>query len=221
MSRGAPVVTALRPRDRSRTAVELDGLAWRVLADDCVAEAGLAVGDSLTRERAVALARARRRHRAREAALRALERRDLAAADLDARLERRGVRAADRADVVQALQVAGLVDDRRFAASRAAQLAERGLGDGAVADDLRARGLDDDLVREAVAGLEPESERARRLVEQRGLSPRTLRVARGPRLCGGDAGAVRRRARRRGGCTVTAGRARPEGICQPMIDRLR
>jgi SOS response regulatory protein OraA/RecX len=104
-----------------------------------------------------------------------LRARDLPAGALDARLERRGVAAADRAGAVSALQGAGLVDDERFARNRALALAGRCLGDEAIRHDLEAYGLDAELVDEALAGLDPESERAERIVVARGRSIATAR----------------------------------------------
>ena len=62
----------------------------------------------------------------------------------------------------------GLVDDVRFAEQRARRLAERGAGDLLVLDDLARHGIDEPVARQAVAVLEPESERAARIVEGRG-----------------------------------------------------
>jgi SOS response regulatory protein OraA/RecX len=141
-----------------------------------VAAAGLVAGEPLTRARAAALARQRRRSRAAQTALRALARRDLAMAELNARLVRRGVGSADRRALVSSLADAGIVDDGRLAQMRAATLAERGHGDAAIVAALEQRGLDACHVAAAVAGLEAEAERARRVVDRRGLSPRTLRA---------------------------------------------
>ena len=84
-------VTALRER-RGLVAIELDGGPWRTVPVIVAAEARLTVGCALERERARALARALRRYRARETAVRAIARRDHSRASLDARLERAGVR---------------------------------------------------------------------------------------------------------------------------------
>jgi SOS response regulatory protein OraA/RecX len=175
VTRGTPSITALRPHGRGRTAVELDGSAWRTFDDACVVAARLAVGQSLTRDRAAVFARARRRQRALVLGLRALEQRDLPIARLDAALARRGVSATDRVDTVASLVDSGLADDRRYARVRARTLAERGRGDLAIADDLRSNGVASDLIEDAVRPLEPEQDRAGRIVSQRGASARTLR----------------------------------------------
>jgi SOS response regulatory protein OraA/RecX len=60
------------------------------------------------------------------------------------------------------------VDDARYAAGRAALLAGRGYGNTAIRWDLERRGIDAGVVAGALAGLEPELERARALVAARG-----------------------------------------------------
>jgi regulatory protein len=169
-----PIVTALRPL-RGSVAVELDGCRWRTVPVAAAAEARLTVGCELDRERARALGRALRRARARDTAVRAIARRDHSRAGLDARLERAGVRARDRGDTVAAAVRAGLVDDARFAVTRAQSLAARGSGDLLVLDDLGRHGIDERTARAAVESLEPERARAARLATARGVSPRTLR----------------------------------------------
>jgi regulatory protein len=140
-----------------------------------VLRAGLAHGLELDRERARLLRRELRRAEALGAALGALRHRDHSRASLAERLERRGVAPAERQEAVDVLARAGLVDDERLAHGRAAALAARGAGDLFVADDLARRGVPADLISAALAGLDPEHERAARLVAQRGLSARTAR----------------------------------------------
>jgi SOS response regulatory protein OraA/RecX len=169
-----PVVTAVRVVG-ARAAIELDGAPWRTLPLAVVVEAGLAAGVTLDRARARTLARAARRHRAETAVLGALARRDHSVASLDARLIRAGVREPERRDVVERAQLAGLVDDARFAEVRARALADRGKGDALILDDLVRAGVAERDARAAVAGLEPEHARAARIVMQRGVSIRTAR----------------------------------------------
>ena len=167
-------VTALRER-HGLVAVELDGGPWRTLPVAVAAEARLTVGCALDRERARALGRALRRHRAREAAVRAVARRDHSRATLCARLERSGIRETERIETVEAAARAGLVDDVRFAEARARQLVSRCAGDLLVLDDLERNGVDDVTARATVAMLDPETARAARIVASRGASGRTLR----------------------------------------------
>jgi len=170
-----PVVTALRARGAGRVAVELDGRPWRVLPLEAVYAGSLAVGTGLDRVSARALRRELRRLEARDVAVRALRARDHTAASLERRLADRGTAPAVRRETVAAAQRAGLVDDRRFAAGRAALLASRGAGDLLIGDDLERHGVPAAAIHAAVAGLEPESARAAAIVEARGASPRTAR----------------------------------------------
>jgi SOS response regulatory protein OraA/RecX len=169
-----PTVTALRDR-RGAVAVELDGAPWRTVPVGVAAEAGLMPGCELDRERARRLGRALRGHRAEQAALRALARREHSEATLAGRLERAGVRSRERDATVAAAVRTGLVDDVRFAESRARALAARGAGDLLVLDNLRRSGVDESTAREAVGALEPEAARASRVAASRGASVQTLR----------------------------------------------
>lgn len=169
-----PVVTTVRVVG-DRVAVELDGAPWRTLPLAAVVEAGLAAGVTLDRSRARTLARAARRLRAETTALAALARRDHSVASLGARLARAGVREPERRDAVERARRAGLVDDARFAEIRARLLADRGKGDALILDDLVRAGVEEPDAWAAVAVLEPERERAARIVAQRGASVRTAR----------------------------------------------
>ena len=175
----APTVTGLRERPSGRVIVELDGKEWRVLPADAVVRAGLSVGSQLDRTRARTLAREVRRAEALRVAGRALRDRDLSATRLEDRLKRRGVSAEARGQALEALTHAGLVDDTRFARSRAHALAERNYGDAAIRHDLEAQGIRPDLIELACSELEPEQERAARVVSKRGRSTRTARYLAG------------------------------------------
>ncbi len=113
-----------------------------------------------------------------DAALRALRHRDLSAAALDQRLAERGFEEQERAEALATLRRTGLLDDRRFAESRAAALAGRGSGDRLIRHDLEHAGVGAELVDDVLEALEAEAERARRVVDRRGRSPRTIRYLR-------------------------------------------
>src|SRR6266852_2517552 len=110
-----------------------------------------------------------------EAAAAALARRDRSAAGLAAYLEQHGIDPAEAAKAVERLEAAGYVDDERFALARAEALAARGYGDEAIRAELARQGLETDRVAAAVDALEAEVDRARKLVERDGPSPRTAR----------------------------------------------
>src|SRR2546430_16161436 len=114
-----PRVTALRPREQDRVAVELDGRPWRELPGDAVVRAGLFEGLELGRERLRLLRRELRRSEALAVARRTLRRRDASRQELDARLARAHVPRAARADALSLLTDVGLVDDERLASATA------------------------------------------------------------------------------------------------------
>ncbi|MHB8641942.1 MAG: regulatory protein RecX [Gaiellaceae bacterium] len=101
----------------------------------------------------------RRPEPALDVALRALRAADRSRAELDERLARKGYGDEERRGALDELERLGYLDDERTASLRAARLAERGYGDAYIRADLERRGLDSEA---ALAGLEPESERAER-----------------------------------------------------------
>jgi regulatory protein len=101
------------------------------------------------------------RQRALERALKSIGARERTEAEVDAFLRRRGYEANVVSDVIRALREDGLVDDagyaRRFAEDR--RLLDR-WGSERIARDLERRGIDRELVEQALAGHEPEDELA-------------------------------------------------------------
>jgi SOS response regulatory protein OraA/RecX len=168
-------VTGLRERSGDRVDVELDGSPWRTLPARAVVRSGLRVGLRLDRATARCLARELRGTRALARATRALAARDRSRFELETRLAGAGLPEAARADALAVLEDAGLVDDARFAVTRAGALARRGYGDAAIRADLERRRVPAGAVEEAVAALEPERERARRLVGREPATPALLR----------------------------------------------
>jgi regulatory protein len=108
-----------------------------------------------------------------DVAARALRHRDRSRAQIDARLAKAGVEEELRADALETLERVGYVDDTRFAAGRAAALAARGLGDEAIRHDLEGSGVGAETLAEALAGLEPERERAVALTARLGRTAKT------------------------------------------------
>ena len=158
-----------------------------MVPDEVVIRAGLAAGLELERSVLRRVRSELRRAEAFAVAGRVLSRHDLPRRRLEERLDRAGVPPAVSGQTVAALAESGLVDDARMARARAVALAERGWGDAGIAARLESEGLGADDVHEAVGGLEPEAERARRLVEsarapetaaralaRRGFAPETI-----------------------------------------------
>jgi SOS response regulatory protein OraA/RecX len=170
-----PTVTRLAVERHGRVAVELDGARWRTLPMDVVARAGLAEGRMLDRPALRLLRHELRRAEALAVAGRALRRQDLSARGIAERLGRASVAPAAVEESLAVLARAGLVDDARFASTRAGSLAERGYGDAAIRHDLAREGVDGELAAAAVDELEPELERARGIIGRRGSGVRTAR----------------------------------------------
>jgi regulatory protein len=110
-----------------------------------------------------------------DAALRALRHRDLSVRELDARLRAKGYPEDERGEAIDTLLRTGLLDDTRFAASRARTLGARGSGDALIRHELRRAGVTADAIDQALNDLEPETERALAIVHRRGAGPKTAR----------------------------------------------
>ena len=107
--------------------------------------------------------------------MRALRHRDLSVRELDERLRARGYGESERDDAIEALVRTGVVDDGRYAESRARQLAGRGAGDALIRHTLARAGIEAAVADDALLAVAPEAERARLVVERRGPGPRTAR----------------------------------------------
>jgi SOS response regulatory protein OraA/RecX len=154
--------------------VEVDGQPWRELPVEAVVRSGLTVGLVLDRSALRLLRRELRRAEALGLAGRALRARDLSERALSERLEGR-VAPAVREEALKTLACVGALDDSRVAQNRARALAERGYGDAAIRHDLLRKGLEPDEIEEALASLEPETQRVEAILVRRGLGPSTAR----------------------------------------------
>jgi SOS response regulatory protein OraA/RecX len=171
-----PRVTALTPdRAGGDVLVELDGAPWRRIPVEIAARVGLATHAELGRVELRRLRRELRRGEALDAAVRALRHRDRSQATLRARLLGAGIAPWACAQALETLVRAGIVDDERFAHSRARALADRGSGDAMIKADLLAAGVAEPEVLQTIGTLEAESERAIRLAAARGTSAATAR----------------------------------------------
>jgi regulatory protein len=106
-----------------------------------------------------------RKTEALDAAARLLKHADRSRAELETRLTARGIDPEPLADALDTLERVGAFDDARTASLRAQALAERGYGDAWIRSELERRGLPAD---EALAELDPERERAGRILSARG-----------------------------------------------------
>lgn len=171
-----PRVTALRQdRARTRVLVELDGAPWRRIPVEIAMRTGLAAGVELGRPELRRLRRELRRFEALDVAVRALRHRDRSRATLRERLARAGIARAACEDALDTLTKSGIVDDERFARTRANSIAARGSGDALVRADLLAAGVAEETAAAAIAELEPERDRAANFVATRGESMSTAR----------------------------------------------
>ena len=114
-----------------------------------------------------------------ERALSALERRERSTAQVERYLAERGVDDAEREAILETLSRTSLVDDRRFAETRASSLAERGAGDVRIRHELAQAGIDRDVISDVLGALPAELERAERIAARRGVSPKTARYLAG------------------------------------------
>ena len=171
-----PRVTAVTPaRTGGYIEVELDGVAWRRIPLDVAVRVGLTTERELGRTELRQLRRELLRAEAIELAASALRHRDRSRAALQARLAASGVVPWAREEALDALERAGVVNDLRFAQSRAEALAARGSGDELIRADLAEAGVEEADVTAALGELAPEQERAKRVVGARGASPATAR----------------------------------------------
>jgi regulatory protein len=148
-----PVVTGLAPDARLPGAVriELDGEPFATVAADVVAGAGLVVGralDEAARERLGAAADVEAAYRT---ALRSLERRGFARADLARRLGRKGHPREAVAAALERVVALGLLDDAAFALNYVETRAARGRGPSRLTRDLLAMGIERRLIDRALA----------------------------------------------------------------------
>lgn len=99
---------------------------------------------------------------ARAISLRLLERRARSRSELGEALRRRGVPDEAARTVLDRLTEVGLIDDEALAERLVeARHRERGLGSRALVRDLQRRGIDPQLARQAVAGIDRDAERER------------------------------------------------------------
>jgi regulatory protein len=150
---GGSLVTALLPDVRLAGAVriEVDGEPFATVAAEVVAAEGIVPGGALpeaARERLGAAADVEAAYRT---ALRSLERRSFARADLGRRLQRKGHPPEAVAAALERAAALGLLDDAAFAANYVETRGARGRGPARLTRDLLAMGVDRRLIDRALA----------------------------------------------------------------------
>jgi len=151
--RSRPIVTALTPDARLSGAVriEVDGEPFATVSAAAVAAEGIVPGgmlDEAARERLGSAADVEAAYRT---ALRALERRPFARADLGRRLQRKGHPREAVAAALERVVELGLLDDAAFAVNYVETRAARGRGPARLTRDLLAMGIERRLIDRALA----------------------------------------------------------------------
>lgn len=166
-SRGVITAITQQTRDPERVSVFLDGVFAFGMTRLLAAEQGLAVGEELSEERVAALRELERQRQALEAAFRLLTRRPRSEREIRERLERHGFAPPVIETVIEKLATWRYVDDEAFARYWIEQReANRPRGRRLLAQELRLKGVDREVIREAIADAEvDEVAAARQLAE--------------------------------------------------------
>ncbi len=132
------------------------GDVWATVHRDVIFECGVRRGDAATAELLERLVTADAEHRTYESALMLLSYRPRSEGELRQRLLRKGLPEASIDASIERLRRGGLVDDEQFARawveSRGA--GSSGRGRQVLAGELRAKGIDAELVSEALSGVD-------------------------------------------------------------------
>jgi regulatory protein len=174
-------VTRIRPvaRPPGFVAIEVDGARLAVLPVEKARDLRLEVGSLLDEAQLREVERAGAAEDAYRAAVRLLAARGRSSHEIMRRLRQKGMPPDAVAEAVGRLEVAGVLDDVRFAEAFAAARAERGFGRTRILAELARRGVDRRVAERAVdrADAGPERDQSadleelvrRRLTRLRGL----------------------------------------------------
>ena len=146
-------ITSLPPQkhDPDRLSVFIDGEFRMGLSAEIALAAGLRVGEMVDEARLADLERRDRTWQAREAALRLLAVRPRSAAELARRLRMKGYEPEIGEEVIARLREMGMIDDAAFAGTLVRDRVRlRPQGARRLANELRARGVDDETARAAI-----------------------------------------------------------------------
>jgi regulatory protein len=178
-------ITAIEPqvRDPARVSVYVDGEFAVGVHSEVAAAVGLRVGQAVSVPDLQALARAEERRRARDSALALLGYRARSREELRRRLDRKGYAPEVVEETVASLERSGLINDAEFSQAWVRQrTGARPMGPRRLAAELRQKGVEREIVQEALEAVDPERELdlaltvGRQKVEQmRGEDPRSAR----------------------------------------------
>jgi regulatory protein len=154
-------ITAIEPQARHRDRLNVyvnEEWAAGVHAE-VAAAAGLRVGQAIELADLQALAHAEELRRVRESALRLLGYRGRSRVELRTRLLQKGYESGLVEEALAALAVSGLINDAEFSESWVrARTGSRPLGRARIAAELRQKGVERELIDEALARVDPELE---------------------------------------------------------------
>jgi regulatory protein len=155
------VVTAIEPQARrpERVSVFVDGEFALGMHAEVAAAAGLKVGDRISVPELQALARSEELRRVRESALHLLGYRARSRAELRRRLLRKGYDPEVTDEALAALDRSGLINDAEFSQSWVrARTGSRPMGRTRIAAELRQKGVERELIEQALEPLDQERE---------------------------------------------------------------
>ena len=143
---------------RGRVTIYLDGIAFLKLKKKEFDELPVKIGDDLDEEEYMNRLCVRQAKPAYESALNLLTARDMTAHDLKSALRRRGYLEAVAESVCERLIENRLIDDSRYAQRYVELRQDSAVGRYVMKRKLRAKGIDDDVVEEALEMLDDETQ---------------------------------------------------------------
>lgn len=164
-------LTAAEPRRRGLVQLFLDGEAAVKLDAQVFLQSGLKPGDQVSDQELFELIQVSDARRAQEKALYLLEYRNYSKRELTEKIARTAASREAAQAAAGRMEELGLIDDRRFGEDYAKELFSRkGYGARRAAQELRRKGLDQELVQELVekyGSPEQSGENIRRVLEKK------------------------------------------------------
>lgn len=156
-------ITAIEPqvKNPSRVSIFVDG-EWALgVHAEVAVTAGLRVGQAVSVPDLQALARSEELCRARDTALQHLGYRARSRVELQRRLARKGYEPELIEEALEALSRSGLINDAEFSQSWVrARTGSRPMGPNRIAAELRQKGVERELIEQALEPVDPELELA-------------------------------------------------------------